>query len=441
MPGVQPLTRDIFRDFFELSSDMLCILSGDGRFRMVNAVFENTVGRTAETLLDRPLTDFIHPKDVDATSQALASLAAGAAKVSFEHRYRCANGTYKLLKYAAASQQDTGLLFATVKDLRSELDGTGRFRIAIDASPAAIILVDASGHIQLTNKEANQLFGYKQGDLLGRSIEILIPMKSRARHAGLFSGYLGNGEVRKMGQGRHLSAITKDGSELVVEIGLNPIDLEDGPHVLASIVDLTVQRDLENRLLAAASGLVEANAQLSKLARTDELTGLLNRRALNEQLIVHVRLMHRMSRPLSFLLIDFDHFKGLNDTYGHAAGDEALKAVAGIMTSCSRASDIAARYGGDEFAMLLPNTEMAGALKAAQKMRRKIKGHSWDHVACTISVGVSTMLFPSGELSQEADYVSALVADADRALYRSKKLGGNQSTHAAAIATEEVESY
>lgn len=427
------MTRDLFKDFFQLAPDMLCILSADGHFQRVNASFENALGWTTKELLGQPIIDFIHVKDVGPTLQALASLAAGEANSWFEHRYRCKDGSYKFLKWASVLQQETGLIFATVKDIKSEHDGTGRFRIAIDASPAAIVMVDTKGNIQLTNTEAERLFGYPRGDLLGRSIEILIPSRYRGKHVELRSDYARKGEVRPMGHGRNLTAIRKDGQEFMVEIGLNPIDLEDGRHVLASIVDLSIQRDMENRLLAAAKGLAEANKQLSQLARTDELTGLLNRRALNEQLGVHIRLMHRMSRPLSFLLIDFDHFKGLNDKYGHVAGDKALRELAGIMTSCSRASDIAARYGGDEFAMILPNTEVAGALKSAQKIRKKIKSHSWEHAACTISVGASTMLFPPGELTQEADNGSLLVESADRALYRSKDLGGNQATHAAAI--------
>jgi diguanylate cyclase (GGDEF)-like protein len=179
-------------------------------------------------------------------------------------------------------------------------------------------------------------------------------------------------------------------------------------------------------LAFALQDRVRAQAELIRLAATDPLTGLSNRRVLDRRLDEEWGRAKRNGTPISVLFIDVDHFKLFNDTYGHAAGDEVLSAVAEcIALAVRRPIDLVARYGGEEFAVVLPDTPAEGALKMAEKIRRRVQGmkllhaHN-DHGTVTVSVGCATCLPISGGSAL------GLVAAADEQLYAAKAAGRNQ---------------
>jgi diguanylate cyclase len=167
----------------------------------------------------------------------------------------------------------------------------------------------------------------------------------------------------------------------------------------------------------------ELSDELSRvrmLSLTDELTGLANRRAFMRRLEDEVARVQRYGFPLSFALMDLDHFKGINDEYGHAAGDEVLRVYSKNVLSVFRHHDMVARYGGEEFAVLLPNTDADGAIRALNKVRRRASETRWQSNGTisqvpSFSAGVS--LFKPGESA------SAFLERADKALYRAKRLG------------------
>jgi diguanylate cyclase (GGDEF)-like protein len=163
----------------------------------------------------------------------------------------------------------------------------------------------------------------------------------------------------------------------------------------------------------------------AELARTDGLTKLANRRWFDEVLSHEWARAARDERPISLVMIDADHFKLFNDTYGHPSGDSALAAIAGVIAGAtSRPSDLAARYGGEEFAVLLPDTDERGAIQIAAAIRDGVSGRRIDHAASghkivTVSAGVATAVPRSGMRA------ASLVRDADAALYRAKGHGRN----------------
>jgi len=171
---------------------------------------------------------------------------------------------------------------------------------------------------------------------------------------------------------------------------------------------------------------LRAQAALMRLAATDPLTGLSNRRVLDNRLDEEWRRARRTGQPLSALFIDIDHFKRFNDTYGHASGDEALSAVAECISSTvRRAVDLVARYGGEEFAVILPDTSADGAAAVAEKIRRNVQAQDILHggdgsVAVTVSVGCATMVPAQGANALD------LLAAADRQLYLAKAAGRNR---------------
>jgi len=164
----------------------------------------------------------------------------------------------------------------------------------------------------------------------------------------------------------------------------------------------------------------DAENRLEELATTDALTGLRNRRKFDEEIDREWRRALRNKTPLSLLMIDADHFKAYNDTYGHQAGDQVLVGIAiCISDSVKRAGDCAARYGGEEFAVLLPDTSAADAMTVAETIRRKVLGWSAEPAMSTVSIGIASTS-PTPALDW-ALFVNA----ADKALYAAKAAGRN----------------
>jgi diguanylate cyclase len=169
--------------------------------------------------------------------------------------------------------------------------------------------------------------------------------------------------------------------------------------------------------------LTDELTRVRLLSLTDELTGLPNRRAFMRRLEDEVARVQRYGFPLSFVLIDLDHFKSINDEYGHAAGDEVLRVYSKNILSIFRHHDMVARYGGEEFAVLLPNTDSDGTIRALNKVKRRAGETRWQINGAvadvpTFSAGVS--LYKPGESA------NAFIERADKALYRAKRLGRNR---------------
>lgn len=159
--------------------------------------------------------------------------------------------------------------------------------------------------------------------------------------------------------------------------------------------------------------------ELERLAVTDALTGLNNRRLFDQKINGEFSLAQRYQRPMALMLFDVDHFKRFNDTYGHDQGDRVLQAIARVMRSL-RSIDVPCRYGGEEFAVILPNTTMPCALQAAERLRAAVAALEVDGLRVTISIGVAALP------EQPADSPDDLVKAADQALYAAKEGGRNR---------------
>jgi diguanylate cyclase (GGDEF)-like protein len=180
--------------------------------------------------------------------------------------------------------------------------------------------------------------------------------------------------------------------------------------------------------------LVSANAQLAELARTDPLTGLLNRRGFDDNLDREWRRCRRAGKPISLLMLDADHFKQYNDRFGHQAGDGVLRALAEcVLTRIRRPGDIAARYGGEEFSVVLPDTDSQAALRIAETIRASVESmgipHGMPGAVVTVSIGMSHALPGAAPVGgAPAGSPDELLAVADAALYESKAMGRNRVT-------------
>ena len=218
----------------------------------------------------------------------------------------------------------------------------------------------------------------------------------------------------------------KHGSMAIV-----PLMLED--RVIGAIVIASPEREAIPHEEATNVGLLGAMAatsleivwemeEVSKRARTDPLTGLYNRRHFDELLGQMIKQTDRFGDPVSLIMADVDHFKNVNDTWGHDAGDDVLKSLAETLKAGVRDADICARFGGEEFAIVLPKTMLQGAAELADRLRKYVEAKpvvvNGEPISVTISCGVAC--YPDGVITKEA-----LFAAADRALYEAKSAGRN----------------
>jgi diguanylate cyclase (GGDEF)-like protein len=167
-------------------------------------------------------------------------------------------------------------------------------------------------------------------------------------------------------------------------------------------------------LVSVISGVVTGVfvKKLHQGANKDPLTGLYNRRCFYDRMNYEMEKMKRTKSPLSLALIDIDNFKAINDTYGHLEGDRVLVQLAGIFKAQARSGDTIVRWGGEEFAIILPETDKNGAMAFAERVRKLVEGSNWRYKA-TVSVGITTVF-------QGCD-AEKIMAIADRALYKAKE--------------------
>jgi diguanylate cyclase (GGDEF)-like protein len=181
--------------------------------------------------------------------------------------------------------------------------------------------------------------------------------------------------------------------------------------------------NLEKEVMNRTSELRRAKDQLEELSITDGLTGLYNYRHLIHSLEAEIMRSKRYQRTLSLLLMDIDYFKNLNDTYGHLCGDYVIKTVGKLVKNNVRGTDVAARYGGDELAIMLIETDARHALEVAEKLKKEIEGHTFqwqqNQLSVNLSIGVATA--PASGIQAVSDLVQA----ADQALYQAKRAGRN----------------
>lgn len=197
-------------------------------------------------------------------------------------------------------------------------------------------------------------------------------------------------------------------------------------HLQLQIMAMQRIYDTREKLKVAQLRLQEANEKLLKISMIDELTGLANRRSFNQHLEKQFRLAKREKNPLSVIICDVDFFKIYNDNYGHAQGDDCLRRIAkAIATVPARPTDLACRYGGEEFTLILPNTDLQGGLIVAEKTRQAVLSenilHEGSKIASqvTLSLGLATY---TGQFKTGED----ITKDADTALYRAKAKGRNR---------------
>ena len=274
---------------------------------------------------------------------------------------------------------------------REHLREEANFRALVD-SIACAIFISHGNRLHYVNHAAETITGFVRDELLTKDFWDLVHPESPElvlKQRGPREGPAGQCEVKIR---------TKNGDERWLEITTAMIEFDRTPASLVSAFDFTERK--------------QAEGQVQLLAVTDPLTGLGNYRQLVEALDAEVKRTGRTGRPFSVLLFDLDQFKNINDRYGHLTGSRALCRLADVLRIDCRAIDTAARYGGDEFAVILPETTAAAARFVASRIRRRLAA---DGFQPTLSVSSGVAVYP-----QDGETIDALLRAADRELYGMK---------------------
>lgn len=304
------------------------------------------------------------------------------------------------------------------------------FKSIMCHSPTSMQIYDTKGYLKEFNFAFESLFEVKGDELLGkyniledRQLEVLGVMDYLHR---TINGESFDNIVTKY------DASDVNGRERWLRTAIFPIKSDHGEVLDFAVMheDITDLKNnelhLENIIAERTSALEKLNKELESMAHIDALTTLNNRRVFDIVFEKEYSLAKRLENPLSLILIDVDNFKDYNDLYGHRRGDVCLQKVAMcIKSNAQRGSDTAVRYGGEEFAIILPNTRKADLLLIAEKIRRAVEllaipHESSDHKRVTISLGVGTLRM-GDDLTLESFF-----EETDRALYQAKRTGKNK---------------
>ncbi|REK77691.1 sensor domain-containing diguanylate cyclase [Paenibacillus paeoniae] len=320
--------------------------------------------------------------------------------------------------------------------------------IQLDTAPCGYFSISNTGLIQSVNGTLLNMLGYERGELLGKHLESTMSVTNKLFFHTYFYPYIQlHGHVNEM----YVSFRTSTGQD--VPVLLNGIRQQRDGETFIDCVVLAMRKRIEHEkdvlqtkakleelyqktneanqkleLLHAEyetkqQELLRINHQLEAMAWIDPLTGLGNRRFFQEKLLATLASYRENEELFSLFIMDIDHFKKINDTYGHPVGDLVLTNLARLLQSMSRENDIVARYGGEEFVAILPDTDQETAISIAERYCATAASTLLGEYQITISIGVATV--SSGDTDQ------SLLHHADLALYASKSSGRNRATHAA----------
>ncbi|EKG40126.1 sensor domain-containing diguanylate cyclase [Pseudomonas syringae] len=274
---------------------------------------------------------------------------------------------------------------------------------ALNAALDPIIITDCNSTIVFANEAFQQITGYSSSEILGENPRML----SSGKHDEAF--YAQFKEALKSGAPLRTTFINKrkDGSLFYAEHSISPLCNLEGAitHYVSISQDVTTRLGREQKLL--------------EIAHSDPLTGLDNRRSAEHTLERQIPAVSMSGKPFSLIICDIDHFKAVNDRYGHPAGDSVITSVAAILKQRIRLLDVAARWGGEEFLILVPDSSLKQAAELAERIRKSVESLVIPETgSVTISLGVA-------ELSA-GESAASLIQRADKALYQAKRLGRNR---------------
>ncbi len=288
------------------------------------------------------------------------------------------------------------------------LESEKKYRELVESVNSIVLRWKPDGEITFINSFGEKFFKYRKGELIGKNIlKTIVPEKelSGRNLKTLIKNIVKEPEKYIYNENEN---ITKDGERVWIYWTNKPIFDEKGNlvEILSIGTDITDRKHFEKKL--------------EELATTDLLTGLYNRRKFEETLLKEIEEAKRYNKIFSIILLDIDFFKDINDTYGHQVGDYILQTIAKLIKRLLRKTDTVARWGGEEFVIILPNGKINGAFQLAERLRKSVEAIEFPiDKKCTISLGVTEY--------QTGDTPHSILKRADLALYAAKQSGRNRT--------------
>jgi diguanylate cyclase (GGDEF)-like protein/PAS domain S-box-containing protein len=403
-----------YRILADHAGDLVMRIRPDGQRRYVSPSIRELLGWDVEDF-SMPRPDLIHPDDRERVAQAVAELHRAGGSTMTTYRIRHKDGRYvwfEALARLVPSPDGDGVMeiIYTGRDVTQRViaeqalaDSERRLRTITDNVPAVIAHVDASEHYTFINAYVEQVSGDDPREIIGKTMREVRGEQIYGDLKGHIATALGGEavmfEYEADYRGRHLCFQTNFVPDR------DPQGRVRGFYALTT--DITRIKDVEQ--------------ELTRLVRFDTLTGLANRRHFDERIATLLLQKYRQRQPLLLMMIDIDHFKRINDSWGHGVGDEVLKTVGQRIQACLRKNDLVARLGGDEFVALIEDVE---SLSIGEELTRKIQVAMAQEITVgairiqmTLSIGVA--------LCRNAASADAFMQVADAALYEAKADGRN----------------
>jgi diguanylate cyclase (GGDEF)-like protein/PAS domain S-box-containing protein len=409
-------SEEKYRMLVEQASDAIFLVSPDGYFLDVNPAGCSLSGYTREEILGT------HVRGADTTLQGvpLHFEKLRDHKVVISEREIIRKDGSKLWIEVSASRLSDGNLQGIVRDITRRKQVEQKLRqlsSAVEHGPASIVISDVHGRIEYVNSKFTEVTGFILEEVLGKTpAETFGPKEVHTDEEDEHWKTIRSGREWR-GEMKHCR---KNGETYFAAVSISPIVDSNGviTHFVAVSEDITARKADEEKIRRLNDGL-------RKLAITDYLTSLYNRRYFMQRGAEEFKRAMRNKQPLSLLMLDIDHFKNVNDTYGHESGDMALQQVAAALKSSLRETDILGRIGGEEFSVLLPDTKLDAAALLAERICRNVESSLLNMpgrklaISLTVSVGVV-------ELSTYMHGIDDMLRHADTALYHAKHDGRNR---------------
>ncbi len=408
---------------FNTVVDGIISIDEKGTLLHLNRAAESMFGYKSKEVLGKNVRMLMpEPYTTEHDSYLENYLKTGKAKVIGIGRevvgLRKDGSTFPMELGISATVNDKGYQFTGItKDisrLKQSMAVQARLVSVIENTDDAVLGCLLDGTINLWNRAAQRIFGYSESEIVGRHISTLVPDDFQHEPAYLI-------ESIKRGQtltNFETKRLRKDG--LIVDVALTLSPFFDSLGEINGVSSIARDIRHQKELLKEKENLIQ---KLEEATLTDPLTGLLNRRGFASRLDNELARFRRNQRPFSILLLDIDHFKKINDIHGHSTGDRVLQELSLKLTSNTREIDTVCRWGGEEFLILLVESELSGATQVAEKIRAAIEDMKIQadrkHLPVTVSIGVSEFENPDTKFE-------SFLKEADDRLYQAKSEGRNR---------------
>jgi diguanylate cyclase (GGDEF)-like protein/PAS domain S-box-containing protein len=402
-----------YRVLADNTRDLVIRMRPDGHRLYVSPSINDMLGYAPEDLAE-PRWDLVHPEDLPTVARELRALGerGGSATVVYRARHRDGHWVWIEVLARRVESPTPGAppeIIYSGRDVSTRVmvekalaESEGRMRAIADNMPAMIAHLDREQRYTFVNAYVGQIYAVDERTLIGKTIREL-------RGEKVYADTLPHINTVLTGQ-----AVTFEGDD--------SINGEDYHYQAHLVPDRDANGEVNGfySLIFNITDLQRAKSELDRLVRTDSLTGVANRRLFNERLGEALLRSRRHGTALALLWLDIDHFKSINDRFGHAAGDAVIMAFADTLQSCVRADDLVARLGGDEFVVLIENAGTDSGEVVAQKLLGLMQEPvvSGEHsIHASASIGVAYSAHPTS--------AEALLHAADQALYAAKGAGRN----------------